>query len=90
MDEAISTHGRTNLLAVMGDFDGWTGLEAAKADFALGTHQYRQVEKGAFVSDKKRMQWTVKLMDPFTRRTKEKNFEPDQIQEAWAWVLAED
>jgi hypothetical protein len=28
-------------------------------------------------------------MDPFTRRTKEKIFEPDQLQEAWAWVLGD-
>ena len=86
VDEAIAAHGRINLLVLMEDFKT-EDFEAAKADFHFGTHQYRQVEKAAFVSDKKWMEGIVKIMDPFTRRTKEKNFEPDQIEEALAWIL---
>lgn len=87
-DEAIAAHDSINLLVLMGDFKA-EGFEAAKADFHFGTHQYRQVEKAAFVSDKKWLEWSVKIMDPFTRRTKEKNFEPHQLKDAWAWVLGE-
>ena len=87
LDEAIATYGKINLLAVFGDFDGWVSLEAAKDDFEFGTHQYRQVEKAAFVGDKKWQKWMVKIMDPFTRRTDEKFFESDQLDEAWQWVL---
>jgi hypothetical protein len=90
LDEAIAAHGSINLLVLMEDFEGWVGIEAAKADFKFGTHQYRKVEKAAFVSDKKWLGWSVKIMDPFTSRTVEKNFEPDQLHEAWAWVLGED
>ena len=90
LDEAIAAHGHINLLVLMEDFEGYDGIDAAKADFQFGTHQYRQVEKAAFVSDKKWLERMVKIMAPFTRRTKEKNFEPDQIEEAWAWVLGED
>jgi hypothetical protein len=89
LDEAIAAHGKINLLVLIEDFD-FKGFDAAKADFHFGTHQYRQVEKAAFVSDKKWLERSVKIMDPFTRRTKEKNFEPDQLEEAWAWVLGED
>ena len=89
LDRAIAAHGSINLLVVMEDFEGWEGMDAAKADFQFGKHQYRKVEKAAFVSDSKWLEWTVKIMDPLTRRTKEKNFEPDQIDEAWAWVLGE-
>ncbi len=89
LDEAIAAHGKINLLVLIEDFD-FEGFDAAKADFNFGTHQYRQVEKAAFVSDKKWLEWSIKIMDPFTRRTKEKNFEPEQLQEAWAWILAED
>ena len=87
LDEAIAAHGKINLLVVVEDFDieGW---EAAKADFQFGTHQYRQVEKAAFVGDKKWLEWTVKLMDPFTRRTEEKTFSPEDLEAAWTWVLA--
>lgn len=89
LDEAIAEHGKINLLVLIEDFD-YEGFDAAKKDFQFGTHQYRQVEKAAFVSDKRWLEWTVKVMDPFTRRTKEKIFESDQLEEAWAWVLAED
>lgn len=89
LDDAIAAHGAINLLVWTEDFD-FEGFDAAKADFQFGTHQYRQVEKAAFVSDKRWLEWTVKIMDPFTRRTKEKIFEPDQLREAWAWVLEEE
>ena len=90
LDEAISTHGKVNLLMVMGDFEGISGLDAFKADFNFGTHQYRKVDKAAFVGDKKWLEWVVKIMDPFTRRTDEKLFEPDEIIEAWDWLLGDD
>ena len=86
LDEAISAHGKINLLVVMGDFEGWAGLDAAKADFKLGTQQYRQVEKAAFVGDKKWQEWMVKIMDPFTRRTDERFFDLDRLEDAWQWV----
>ena len=86
LDETIAASGKINLLVLMGDFEGWGGLDAAKADFELSTQQYRQVEKAAFISDKKWQQWMIKLMDPFTRRTDEKFFEPDQLEAAWQWV----
>jgi hypothetical protein len=89
LDEAIATHGKISLLVLIEDFD-FKGFDAAKADFKFGTHQYCQVERAAFVSEKRWMDRMVKIMDPFTRRTKEKNFAPEQLEEAWAWILAED
>ena len=89
LDEAISAHGKINLLVVMGDFEGWKGMVAAKDDFKFGSHQYRQVEKAAFVGTKKWMGWMVKIMDPFTRRTDERVFDLDQLDEAWQWVLGD-
>lgn len=90
LDQAIAASGKVNLLVLMGEFEGMKGLDAAKADFHFGTHQYRQVEKAAFVGDKKWLDRIVKIMDPFTRRTDEKSFDPDQLDEAWAWVLGDD
>jgi len=89
LDRAIAASGKINMLVVMGGFEGWAGLEAAKADFELGTHQYRQVEKAAFIGEKKWQKWAIKMMDPFTRRTEERFFEPDQLDEAWQWVKEE-
>ena len=89
LNEAISAHGKINLLVMMGDFEGWKGMDAAKDDYEFGTHQYRQVEKAAFVGTKKWMGWMVKIMDPFTRRTDERVFDLDQLDEAWQWVLGD-
>jgi hypothetical protein len=86
LDEAISAYGKINLLALLEDFEGWEDLDTARMDFEFGTQQYRQVERCAFVSDKNWHKWMVKIMDPFTRRTQEKFFEPDQLEEAWEWV----
>jgi len=86
LDEAISEYGTINVLAMMGDFEGWGGLDAAKADFDFGTKQYRHVEKAAFVGEKKWQEWMIKIMDPFTRHTDERFFNLDQLDEAWQWV----
>ena len=86
VDEAIERHSKINMLLLIQDFQGPADLDAAKADFKFGTGQYRQVERCAFVSDKNWHKWVVKLMDPFTRRTKEEFFEPSQLEEAWAWA----
>lgn len=90
VDQAIAKHGKINLLVLIEDFDGKFDFDAAKADFHFGTHQYRQVERAAFVSDKRWMEWIVKILDPFTRRVEEKLFEPQQLDEAWAWVIGEE
>jgi len=86
IDEAIAAFGKINLLVVMGDLKGWDGLDAAKADFRFGTEQYRQVERAAFVGDKKWQKWMIKVMDPFTRRTDERFFNSNQLEDAWRWV----
>lgn len=88
LDEAIADYGKVNLLVVIEEFD-FKGWEAAKADFKFGTHQYRQVAKAAFISEVKWYEWAIKIMDPFTLRTDEKIFEPDQLEEAWAWLSSD-
>ena len=85
-DQAISEHGEINLLVLIDDFEGLDDLDAAKADYEFGTNEYRQVRRAAFVSDKNWHKWAIKLLDPFTRRTDEKFFEPDALDEAWEWV----
>jgi hypothetical protein len=86
LDEGIAAHGKISLLVLMGDFEGWASLDAAKADFKLGTQQYRQVERTAFVGEKKWQEWMVKLMDPFTRRVDERYLDLDRLDEAWQWI----
>jgi hypothetical protein len=89
LDEAIEAQGKINLVFVMGDFEGWAGMDAAKADYKFGTQEYRHVERAAFVGDKTHQKWMVKIMSPFTRHTQERFFESDQLEEAWQWAREE-
>ena len=83
----VAASGKINMLVVMDDFKWRGGKEGAKADFDFGKDQYRSVQKAAFVGDKNWQKWMIKLMDPFTRRTDERYFDIDQLEEAWRWVL---
>jgi hypothetical protein len=87
IDEALATFGSVNILIVMDKFKWRGGLEGAKADFEFGTQQYRQVEKAACVGEKKWQEWMIRMRDPFTRRTEERFFHQEKIDEAWGWVL---
>ena len=71
----------------MDDFKWRGGKEGAKVDFDFGKVQFHSVQKAAFVGDMNWQKWMVKLMDPFTRRTDERYFDIDQLDEAWRWVL---
>ena len=86
IDEVIAEFGKINLLVVMNDLRGFSGYEAAKADYHFGKNQYRQVEKTAFVGNKNWERRMVKIMDPFTRRTEERFYEYDQLDDAWQWI----
>lgn len=85
-DEAIAKYEKFNLLVLMSDIKGVKGFDAVKADFEFGTQDYRQVEKAAFVGEKKWQEWMIKIMDPSTRRTDERFFELEKLDKAWAWV----
>lgn len=89
LDAAIEAHSKINLVLVMGDFEGWSSMDAAKADYKFGTQEYRHVERAAFVGDKTRQNLMVKIMSPFTRHTHERFFEMDQLEEAWEWAKGE-
>lgn len=86
VEQAIGESGSINMLVLLEDFKGASEMEAVKKDFHFGTQQYRHVERCAFVGDKNWYKWMVQIMDPFTRRTEEKFFEPEQLEEAWNWA----
>ncbi len=90
LDKAIAAHGKINLLMVIDKFEGYAGADVAKTDFKFGTHQYHEVEKCALVGSKNWQKWLLKVIDPFTRRTDERYFDLDQLDEAWQWVQAVD
>ena len=85
LDEAIAAHGKINLLYLMVDFEGWEAMDSHEAGFRLGTEQYHQVERAAFVGEEK-WQKFVRIIDPISWHTEERFFPFTQLEEAWAWI----
>jgi hypothetical protein len=60
---------------------------AFKDDWAMGTHEYRELAKVAYVGDVAWVDFVVKAFGWITR-AEEKTFPADQLDEAIAWACA--
>jgi len=86
LNEAITNHGKINMLVIIDQFEGYAKLDVFNLDLDFGEHQYHHVEKAAYVGEKKWQKWLVKVMDPFTPHTDERFFDSEQLDEAWQWI----
>ena len=84
LESVINANDITNLVMVIQEmeFPEW---EAIKADTRFGFKDYRNIQRAAFVGDQKWVEWSIKLIAPFTR-TEERTFRPDQFKEAVQWA----
>lgn len=88
LDGMIKAHGSANLVIVIEDFDGWGDLGAVREDIQLGFQEYKHIDRAAYVTEKRWHAFAVKILDPITRHTEEKVFEPQNIDDAWDWACA--
>ena len=58
---------------------------AGRVDVRVALDLARQMAL-VVVGDKKWQEWMVKIMDPFTRRTDERFFDLDRLEDAWQWI----
>ena len=42
------------------------------------------------MGETKWQRWMIKIMDPFTRRTDERFFDLEQLDDAWQWITEGD
>jgi hypothetical protein len=84
LESVIEANDTANLIMVIQDmeFPEW---EAVKADAHFGFKDYRNIRRAAFVGDQKWVEWSIKLITPFTR-TEERTFRTKQLNEAVQWA----
>jgi len=83
--ETLDEHGKVRILVHIADLD----LPTAKAvweDLKLLPTYVSDVERYAIIGDARWHDWLAGLTDTFTRG-EARHFHPDQIKEAWDWVL---
>jgi hypothetical protein len=84
IDQAISAHGKTRVLAQFHDFSGWDA-HALWDDVKFATTHCTKIERIALVGEKAWEKWMAAVCKPFTM-AKLKYFDASQIDAAWAWL----
>ena len=87
VDALIEKRGSIRVLFEAEELDGWTPA-AMWEDMKLGIHHAKDMERIAFVVDKKWLEALATLSKVFTR-AEVKTFHPDQIDDAKAWIDAD-
>ena len=88
VDERLKTHDKVDMVADLSEFEFYGDFEAFKEDFHFGVHEYRRVERAAFVGDQRWIELFVKLTGPLYRAT-EKHFPAGRLEDACAWACSE-
>ncbi|MBC04025.1 MAG: STAS/SEC14 domain-containing protein [Phycisphaerae bacterium] len=87
MDALVEKRGSIRVLFEAEELDGWTPA-AMWEDMKLGVHHARDMERIAFVVDRKWLEALAGLSGVFTR-AEIRTFHPDEIEEAKAWIDAD-
>ena len=87
IDERQAADSEVDMVADLSEFEFYGDFEAFRKDFHFGTHEYRKLEKCAFVGDQKWIDLAVKLMGPLTR-AREKVFPAGKLDEAFEWATS--
>ncbi len=84
VDEAISQHGKTCILAWFHDFKGWDP-HALWDDTKFATTHCTKISRIALVGEKTWEKWMAKVCKPFTM-AKIEYFDANDIDAAWKWL----
>ncbi len=87
VDERLARHEKINMVAVIPEFTFYGDFESLKEDIHFGTHEFRRMNRAAFVGDHKWIEAFVKLAEPFSR-AEEKRFPADGLEEACEWACS--
>jgi hypothetical protein len=87
VEQIIKQHGRIRILLEMHDFHGWS-CSAAWEDTKFALHHFRDIQRLAFVGEKKWQKGMATFCKPFTK-AEIRYFEHSQADEARAWLTQE-
>ncbi len=85
IDERLERNPLVNMVADLSEFEFYGDFKAFKEDCHFGTHEFRKLNKCAFVGDRKWIDLVVRLMGPLTR-AEEKAFGAGKLDEAFEWA----
>ncbi|WP_461535270.1 SpoIIAA family protein [Spongorhabdus nitratireducens] len=87
IEQHLKEHKKLRMLVILDDNAEWD-MAAGYEDFKWISTHTRQMEKIAFVTSKKLWKWWLSADKPFARLfdVHLDNFDPDELDEAWAWV----
>ena len=85
VDEKLDETGNANVLLDLRNYDGSPDLSTAWREFRLVANHGDRVEKIAVIGLLDWQKLATLLVSPFTKAT-ERFFEPDEVQEALAWL----
>jgi len=85
VDARLESSDTVSIVADLAEFEFYGDFEAFKEDFHFGVHEYRKVERAAFVGDQRWIELFIKLLGPFYRAT-EKHFPANALDDAVAWA----
>lgn len=88
VDERLKERDKINMVAELEESIFYGDLEAFKDDYHFGTHEYRSINRMAFVGDAKWVELFVKVAQPFTK-AEEKLFPSGSLDEAIAWACSD-
>ena len=87
IEALVAKQGAIRILFEAEEMEGWTPA-AMWEDFKLGVHHHKEMERIAFVVDKKWLEALAGLTKVFLTADV-RTFHPDQIDEAKVWIDAE-
>jgi hypothetical protein len=86
VESLIDQHGKIRVLFEMSDFHGWEA-GALWEDIKFDAKHHADIERIAFVGDKKWEQWMAKICRPFTAAGI-KYFDASEINAAQEWIAS--
>lgn len=87
VDERLARPEEVNIVAELSELKFYGDLEAVKEDWHFGFHEFRKINRMAFVGDKKWIEVAMKLAGPFSR-AEDRHFATGQMAEAIAWACS--
>ena len=87
IEALVAKQGAIRVLFEAEELDGWTPA-AMWEDFKFGVHHVKDMERIAFVVDKKWLEAVAGLTKVFLH-AEVRTFHPDQLEEAKAWIDSE-
>ena len=84
MEAIITREGKVKLIADLTEFEGWEWV-AAWDDFAFGIKHWNDIDKMAFIGDKRWEELCAKVSDKLMH-AEVKLFHSDDADAAWTWI----